>query len=103
LIALDSLQIVAAATTSNPATARIVWKQSGGPALPHLVLRVLNRSDFRNRIAEFAQRLGRQADITVLRGVIALEAGNIPRAREAFRAALTFRAAPPRRAIFSPY
>ena len=65
-------------------------EQPGRSDLPQLAWRVLSQSDFRSRLANVAQQLGLQADITVLRGVVGLEAGNIPRARDAFRAALTF-------------
>ena len=65
-------------------------EQCGLPFLPQVVFRALGRSDFRTRIAELSQKLGLQAEMTVLRGLVALEAGNIPRAREAFRTALAF-------------
>jgi tetratricopeptide (TPR) repeat protein len=64
--------------------------QLGGPYLPGVVFAALSRSDFRTRIGEISQKLALVADVTVLRGLIALEAGNIARAREAFRAALAF-------------
>jgi tetratricopeptide (TPR) repeat protein len=65
-------------------------EQPGGSQVQQLVWRALSRSDLQIRIADTGRKLGLQADITVLRGVVALEAGNVPRAREAFRAALAF-------------
>jgi tetratricopeptide (TPR) repeat protein len=63
---------------------------TAGPYLPGIVWLALGRSDFRMRIAEITEKLALVADVTVLRGLIALESGNIPRAREAFRAALAY-------------
>lgn len=62
-----------------------------GPAdAPHALWRALRRSDFQTQIADVAQRLGLQADMTVVRGAVALEAGDVARAGAAFRAALAF-------------
>jgi hypothetical protein len=63
-------------------------EQFGGTELPALVLRGLSRSDTGNRITELTQNLAAQADVIVLRGLLALEAGNVERARAAFRSAL---------------
>lgn len=64
--------------------------QAGPNLFQQLLWGEVNRSDPRGAVAQLAQQLGRQADMTVLRGVIALEAGNIPRARETFHAALSY-------------
>jgi tetratricopeptide (TPR) repeat protein len=62
--------------------------QPGGFPLPSLWWRALSRPEIESRIIEISQRLARSADVLVLRGLVALEAGNIDRARDAFRASL---------------
>jgi hypothetical protein len=64
--------------------------QPGGSHLPHLAMRITTRSDFQVRVTNVARTLSDQADSMVVRAVVALEAGNIDRARDAFRAALAF-------------
>jgi tetratricopeptide (TPR) repeat protein len=64
--------------------------QPGGSYLPHVAMRTLTRSDFQARVTNVARTLAEQADSMVVRGLVALEAGHIDRAREAFRAALAF-------------
>jgi len=56
----------------------------------HLAWQALSRADLQKRVADIAQTIGKQANMNTLRGVIALEAGNISRAREAFRSALLY-------------
>jgi len=68
----------------------VLDEQAGWPSVPGAVLLAINQSDFRTRVAEITQKLALVADITVLRGLIALEAGNIEHAREAFRVALAY-------------
>lgn len=48
------------------------------------------RADMENRITDFTRTLVRHTNITVLRGVVALECGNVDRARAAFREPLAF-------------
>jgi tetratricopeptide (TPR) repeat protein len=57
---------------------------------PQAAWLALERSDLRTRFNEIMHRLRVSADAMALRGLMALEAGNIERAREQFRAALTF-------------
>ncbi|MBP3954821.1 hypothetical protein J8F10_05935 [Gemmata sp. G18] len=65
-------------------------EQPAGFILPQLPWRTLGRPEFENRIAERSRKLARSADILMLRGLVALEAGNIDRARESLHAALAF-------------
>ncbi len=65
-------------------------EQAGVSYLPQLLIRTLSRNDTRTRIADIAQTLGLRAEVLVIRGLVALEAGNIPCAREAFRESLVF-------------
>lgn len=61
----------------------------GADSPPHAVLLAINRSSYRNQIDDMTNAAGRSAEITVLRGLIALEAGFIDRARDAFQDALS--------------
>ena len=61
----------------------------GAKSPPHAVLLAINRSNYRNQIDDMTIAAGRSAEITVLRGVIALEAGFIDRARDAFQHSLS--------------
>jgi tetratricopeptide (TPR) repeat protein len=63
-------------------------ERPGGLFLPGFTARAFGRATFEVRIAEITQQLGRSADVQVLRGLVALESGNVDRARESFRAAL---------------
>jgi tetratricopeptide (TPR) repeat protein len=54
------------------------------------VWQTLSTADLLNRVTEITRTLSRQANMTTLRGVVAMEAGNVPRAREAFADALTY-------------
>ncbi len=60
------------------------------PFTPPFVIRTLSELDFRTRMTQITQKLNRLSDVLVLRGLIALEAGTIDRARESFRAALLY-------------
>ncbi|AMV23966.1 hypothetical protein VT84_06195 [Gemmata sp. SH-PL17] len=55
-----------------------------------VVMRALSEFDLRTRMTQIGLKLSQVADMSVLRGVIALEAGTIDRARDSFRAALTY-------------
>jgi hypothetical protein len=61
----------------------------GAESPPHAVLLAINRSSYRNQIDDMSIAAGRSAEITVLRGVIALEAGFVDRARDAFQDSLS--------------
>ncbi len=65
-------------------------QQPGGFSIAQLISGALSRQDLAGRVLEITDGLKRQADVYVVRGLIALEAGNIDRAREAFREALQF-------------
>ena len=61
----------------------------GAKTPPHAVVLAINRSGYRNQIDEMTIAATRSAEITVLRGLIALEGGFIDRAQDAFRDALS--------------
>ncbi len=63
-------------------------EQPGGVIQSQLTWHLFGRLEFEDRVAEISQRLARSADVLVLRGLVALESGNIDRARESFREAL---------------
>jgi hypothetical protein len=65
-------------------------QQPGFSSFPQMAMRTLSEFDFRNRITQTSQKLGRISDVLVVRGLIALEAGTIDYAREFFRAALVY-------------
>jgi hypothetical protein len=50
----------------------------------------IGRHDGHTQIEERAARLKPRADVLVIRGLVAVEAGRIDRARDAFRAALRY-------------
>lgn len=62
----------------------------GTAYVQQIAIRAMSELDFRSRILQTGQRLGRLTDVMVLRGLVALEAGMIDRARSAFRAALSY-------------
>jgi hypothetical protein len=61
----------------------------GGQLNQHVWI-AIRQAELQTYVSEIARVIGLQGDITTLRGVVALEAGNIPRAREAFQSALVF-------------
>jgi tetratricopeptide (TPR) repeat protein len=61
----------------------------GAKSPPHAVVLAINRLDYRNRIDDMTIAATRSAEITVLRGLIALEGGFIDRAQDAFQDALS--------------
>jgi tetratricopeptide (TPR) repeat protein len=65
-------------------------QQPGWVYGPQIMVPILSQFDFRSRVSLIEQRLGRVNDVLVLRGLVALEAGTIDRARESFRAALVY-------------
>ncbi len=68
----------------------VLDEQLGGVGLPAVVSRALARYEFRSAVRQEAAGLAGRADAAVLRGLLALEAGDVGRARAAFRAALTY-------------
>jgi hypothetical protein len=69
---------------------RVLDEQPAGGSLFDLLRRAQGRFDFYNRITGLAQRLRREADVTVLRGLLALEEGEVDEAEIAFREALSY-------------
>jgi hypothetical protein len=69
---------------------RVLHEQSGGGSLPELLLLNYDRFQFRNNVGAFALRMSSDAEETVLRGLLALEVGDIDEAEIAFRVALSY-------------
>jgi tetratricopeptide (TPR) repeat protein len=71
-------------------TARRVLAEQPGTRSPFALLRqATDRPEFHGRLANLAQRLKREANMTVFRGLLALEEGEVEEAEIAFRQALT--------------
>jgi tetratricopeptide (TPR) repeat protein len=62
--------------------------QPGGESVGHLLGRGVIWAEFHARVTGLALSLRRQADMTVLRGLLALEEGEVDEARRCFRLAL---------------
>ena len=56
----------------------------------NVIWRALSRADLQAQVTETARTLGQQANMTALRAIMALEAGNIAHAHRQFRNALTY-------------
>jgi hypothetical protein len=69
---------------------RVFVEQASGGTLPELLLLTHDRFEFRVRLDGLAQSLRRDAEITVLRGLLALEEGDTEEAEIAFRTALSY-------------
>jgi tetratricopeptide (TPR) repeat protein len=69
---------------------RVLSEHARGGYLPDFFWRTSERYEFRNRIISLAQGLRREADVTVLRGLLALEQGDTDEAEIAFRVALSY-------------
>lgn len=69
---------------------RLEGEWVGAPGLLPAVRRVRADDDFRLEVSQLSEGLFHQANGATLRGLIALEAGDIPTARAAFRDALAF-------------
>jgi hypothetical protein len=67
---------------------RVLREQAGATNIPDLLVLNGERYLFRNRLAGLAQGLRQEADLSVLRGLLALEAGEVGEAEIAFREAL---------------
>jgi len=100
-LAEEALTLVAvdtAAAEAMPARERmarligqaILAEQPGPESVPHRLSRALVRRTFRTHVAGLARDLRKEADATVLRGLLALEEGEVDLAEEAFRTALAF-------------
>jgi len=68
---------------------RVLGEHSSTSALSDGFWKTAGRMQFRNRLGEFAKALKREADVTVLRGLLALEEGDVEEAEIAFRQALS--------------
>ena len=68
----------------------VLNEQAGLQYLPQLVWRALARNDFVAGAEGMIRGLTEESDAATLRGLVALEAGEIDRAREHFRQALAF-------------
>ncbi|MDB5310839.1 MAG: hypothetical protein JWO38_5041 [Gemmataceae bacterium] len=66
----------------------VLDEQTGGPFLPHLIRQALGRKSFQSGIGETLAELAQLSDGATIRGLVALEAGEIARTREAFHTAL---------------
>jgi tetratricopeptide (TPR) repeat protein len=69
---------------------RVLDERPKERSLPEIYRRRFDQSDFRNGLARLAQILRREADVTVLRGLLALEEGDTDEAEIAFRTALSY-------------
>ena len=68
----------------------VLGEAPAAPGLPDAVRQTLSRAEAYEGFGEIELRLKNLAEVSVLRGVLAAEAGDLDRAREQFRAALTF-------------
>ena len=68
----------------------ILSEQPGPVTVPHRLGQGLVRRTFRTHVAALARELRKEASSTVLRGLLALEEGEVSLAEEAFRTALAF-------------
>ena len=64
--------------------------QPGGFGVAAVTTRAVSRAAFESQLGGVTQRLAQQADTATLRGMVALEAGDVGAARAAFRSALQF-------------
>jgi hypothetical protein len=69
---------------------RVLAEMPAGGSLPEFFLRTSERYEFRSRIMGLGQGLRREADVLVLRGLLALEEGDMDQAESDFRVALTY-------------
>ncbi len=68
---------------------RVLSDHSRATCIPDLLVQTGSRFMFHNRLAELAQALQKEADLLVLRGLLALEEGDGDEAEIAFRQALS--------------
>jgi tetratricopeptide (TPR) repeat protein len=69
---------------------RVLSEYAAGASLPDLMREAYERSDFLRQVRGLAQSLRREADVSVLRGLLALEEGAVDAAEIAFRKALVY-------------
>jgi hypothetical protein len=69
---------------------RALNARPGGLGAAGAVVRELTRTAFESQLAQVDQALAHQGDTATLRGLVALEAGDVAAARAAFRSALAF-------------
>jgi Flp pilus assembly protein TadD len=68
----------------------LLEEHATGRSLPYLLWRrTQRRAEFHDRITELARDLRREADVSVLQGLLALEEGDVDEAEVAFRVALS--------------
>lgn len=65
----------------------VLDEQPGLGSLPHLLARARGRSEFLSRVNSLERGLKQQANVSVIRGLLALEEGNSTRAVAAFQSA----------------
>src|SRR5205823_5147667 len=68
----------------------VLNEQAGLPYLPHLVWRTLGRNDYQTGAEGMVRGLSEESDTATLRGLVALESGEMERAGEEFHRALAF-------------
>jgi Flp pilus assembly protein TadD len=68
---------------------RVLEEQPVGRTVPEMLRRAFIRAEFHKRLTRLAQNLRREADVKVLRGLLALEEGDVEEAEVAFGEALT--------------
>lgn len=66
---------------------QVLGEVMGGERLPHLAWRAVSRSDFELTLARLVQHETGRAAVLAVRGLLALEAGDLPRARRLFQEA----------------
>jgi hypothetical protein len=67
---------------------RMLEEQTEPGSVPQLAIATMDRYEFRVRLDRLAQSLHREAEMTVFRGLLALEEGNVAEAEIAFNGAL---------------
>jgi tetratricopeptide (TPR) repeat protein len=82
----DRTRNILAATVGQ----RILSELGAGASLPDLIRQAYDRSEFLRQVGGIAQTLRREADVSVLRGLLALEEGATDEAEIAFRKALVY-------------
>jgi tetratricopeptide (TPR) repeat protein len=84
----------AADTFSRQVQLAIYDGATGGPLFPDVVFRAFNRGRFEEEVFQLVSRMTDRANGLTLRGLVALEAGDIPTAEAAYRSALLYTGGP---------
>src|SRR5262249_27458830 len=69
---------------------RVLDESTPSRSVADVFIRAMQRQDFLRQTSELAENLKHEADLLVLGGLLALEAGDSVRAESAFREALTY-------------